>query len=220
MKITKIITAIIMAFAVTSAMAEEAKLAETSPDRHIPPKTLFDIKTANWSAYGGVYTAYSKIGEADSCLVGGRGGVIINDHFVLGMGGAGMSYPTDREKVSGSNYSGDLNKIGFGYGGVLTEYYLNPKDLVVFSAGTLIGAGGVGFTGSDENMSQSDQNKDHGDSFFVVEPEINTFINITQFCRLGVGVSYRYTAGINSHELSDKDFSGPSAKIMAQFGWF
>ena len=123
----------------------------------------------------------------------------------------------DKYRRSGTDYSGDLNRVGFGYGGLLIEYYLNPKDLVVFSAGTLIGAGGV----SLYNSRTHDENHDnHGDTFFALEPEVNIFVNITRFCRIGVGASYRYTNGIHSEEFSDKDFRGPSAKIMAQFGWF
>jgi len=219
MRNTKIFASIMMSFIISSAAAEETKTDGDVTKKYNPPKTLLDIKAANWSAYGGVYTAYSRIGEANSCMVGGRGGVIINVRVVLGLGGAGMTFPSDREKISGIDYTGELDRVGFGYGGFLLEYYLNPKDLVVFSAGTLIGAGGIAlYNKSDED--DTDQNSDHGDSFFVIEPEINVFVNITNFCRIGAGVSYRYTSGINTDELSDKDFYGPSAKIMAQFGLF
>ncbi len=218
MKAKTILATIAALFLVTGAMAEDTKTEAKAEKKDNPPKTLLDSKNASFSGYGGVYTKYAKIGDANSCLVGGRGGLIINDTVVLGLAGMGLTYPTDREKISGSDYNGLFNKIGFGYGGFLMEYYLNPKDLIVFSAGTLIGAGGLSFyKHSDDDNSGKDNNSD---TFFVLEPEVNVFVNVTRFCRIGIGASYRYISGINTGEFDDKDFRGPSASIMAQFGWF
>lgn len=215
MKIIKIISAIVTCFIVTSAMAEEIK-KDPPQKKDNPPKTLIDVKDADFSGYGGVYTKYARIGEANGCLVGGRGGLIINDSFVIGLAGMGLVYPTEREKISGKDYTGTLDRTDFGYGGLLLEYYFNPKEIVVFSAGSLIGGGALSF---HEKNGDSD-NEDNGDNFFIVEPELNVFVNVTRFCRIGIGVSYRFTAGIRTDEFSDKDFRGPSAAIMANFGWF
>ncbi len=219
MKIKQILTAAAVALMITSAMAEETKIDGAAEKKDNPPKTLFNLKDASFSGYGGIYTRYSKIGEANAVLAGGRGGVIINDKLVLGLGGMGLSYPTTREKLSGDPYTGLLNRVGFGYGGFLAEYYFNPKDLIVFSMGTLIGGGGLSFYEKMDHNNNQDNRKD-GDRFFVAEPEVNVFVNLTRFCRIGIGASYRYVAGINSDEFSDKDFRGPAASVMAQFGWF
>lgn len=216
MKITKILAAAAFCFIITSAMAEEIKKDAPAPKKDTPPKTLFNMKDTDFSGYGGVYTKYAKIGEANSCLVGGRGGLIINDNFVIGIAGMGLTYPSEREKISGSNYTGIMDRVDFGYGGGLIEYYFNPKDLIVFSAGTLIGGGSLSF--HEKNNESDDEN--NGDEFFIIEPELNVFVNVTRFCRIGIGVSYRFTAGITAEEFSDKDFRGASATVMAQFGWF
>ena len=184
-----------------------------------PPKTLFEIRKSNFSGYGGINTSYSKIGDANSCLVGGRGGVIINDKVVLGFSGMGLVYPTEREKITGDDYNGVFDKTSFGYGGLLAEYYFNPKDLIVFSAGTTIGGGGLLFYDDSEDDDDDDDDYDY-DNFFVLEPELHVFVNVTRFCRVGIGVSYRFTEGIDTGELKDKDFRGPSASAMVQFGWF
>jgi len=217
MKVTKILAAAAATLLFTSAMAQETAAIKNAEKKDNPPKVLLDLKGADFSGYGAITTRYSKIGDANACLVGGRGGLIINDNVVIGLAGMGLTYPTDREDAAGQDYSGLLNKMAFGYGGFLAEYYFNPKDLIVFSAGTLIGGGGLSFY---EDKNSNDENNDKGDKFFVVEPEVNVFVNITRFCRIGAGASYRYVSGITSDEFSDKDFRGPSAKVMAQFGWF
>lgn len=214
MKTKKLHAALIILLLATSAIAEEAKKDDNAGSTRIPPKTLIDVKNSYYSGYMGIFTKSSKIGDAYGCLVGGKGGLIINDKFVIGGGGMGLTYPTGREKISGSDYTGTLDRVGFGYGGFLMEYYLNPKDIVVFSGGLLVGAGGI--TLYDEN---TDENR-KADKFFVAEPEINVLVNVTRFCRVGVGVSYRFVNGIHSGEFADKDFRGPACSVMAQFGWF
>lgn len=182
-----------------------------------PPEVLLNFSETSFSGYGALYTRFSKAGDTSGCFAGGRGGLIINDSYVIGAGGMGLAYPTKREKITGADYSGLFDRVEFGYGGVLMEYYLNPKDLIVFSAGTLIGGGSLYFSeGSDD---ESD-NHEEGDNFFVFEPEINVFIHLTRFCRIGAGVSYRFVNGINSDRLNDRDFRSPSASAMVQFGWF
>jgi hypothetical protein len=217
MKVTKILAAAAAAMLFTSAMAQDTTAIKETEKKDNPPKVLLDLKGADFSGYGAITTGYSKIGDANACLVGARGGLIINDNVVIGFAGMGLTYPTDREDITGHDYSGIFNRVAFGYGGFMAEYYFNPKDLIVFSAGAVIGGGGLSFY---EDNETEDEHHNKGDKFFVVEPEVNVFVNITRFCRIGAGASYRYVAGIDTDEFSDKDFSGPSAKVMAQFGWF
>ena len=189
MKVAKIISMLAFCFIITSAMAEDVKQDAPPPKKDNPPKTLIDTKNADFSGYGGVYTSLSKIGDTAGCLVGGRGGLIINDKFVIGLAGMGLVYPTKRDKLTDNDYAGTMDRVDFGYGGGLIEYYLNPKELVVFSAGTLIGGGALSFHADD-----TDNDDDDGDKFFVIEPELNVFVNVTRFCRIGIGVSYRFVS--------------------------
>ncbi|MCK7516167.1 MAG: hypothetical protein MZV70_77445 [Desulfobacterales bacterium] len=134
MKVSRFIALAAVFFIITSAMAQEAKTEVNQAKKDNPPKTLFDTTDASYSGYLGIYTSYTKIGDADSCLAGGRGGLIINDSVVLGLAGAGLVYPTKREKLSGSDYTGELDRTNFGYGGFLAEYYFNPKELLSFQS--------------------------------------------------------------------------------------
>ncbi len=217
MKSVRLITTVLVfCISATALWSQEAGSSQKDMKKDNPPEVLLNISESNFSGYGAIYTRFSKAGDTNGCFVGGRGGLIINDKFVIGAGGMGLAGPTDREKLSGENYSGLLDNVEFGYGGFITEYYFNPKDLIVFSIGTLIGGGGIYFTSDNDD----DKNNHGGDNFFVFEPEINVFVNITRFCRAGIGASYRYVNGINSDDFSDSDFSEPAASVMVQFGWF
>ena len=112
---------------------------------------------------------------------------------------------------SEATFEGTEKKIGFGYGGFMAEYYFFPKNLAFFSLGCLVGGGGIGdFAGryEDENV------------FFIVEPEANVYLNVTRFFRLGAGVSYRYTNGVDLDGFDDEDMRGLSGSLIFDFGGF
>lgn len=219
MKSLKFAAAMLSMTIATAAWAEDAETTARPAVKDNPPKVLLNLSESTLSGYGAIYTRFSKAGDTTGCFAGMRGGFIINDNFVIGAGFMGLANPTDREKLSGDEYTGLYDMVEFGYGGVLAEYYFNPKDLIVFSIGTMIGGGGLYFTERNDDDDSSD-NHEGGDNFFVAEPEFNVFVNITRFCRIGAGVSYRYVYGVNSGGFSDSDFSEPAASVMAQFGWF
>jgi hypothetical protein len=210
-----------------NAMAEETvepapvtSTSETKPEvkKSNPPSTLFSgIKGTHFSGYGGIYSRYSKIGDTYGTLMGGRGAVLLNDKFAFGAGAMGLVYPKSRERLSGNKYTGENDITDFSYGGFITEYYFNPKSLIVFSFGNLIGGGTLSFTNDDKDKKNHQHERDE---FFIIEPEVNVFVNLTRFCRAGIGVSYRFISGLNTKDFGKKDFNGPTASAMVQFGWF
>ncbi len=194
----------------TDIVKEFSKLKEET-------QTLLNMSNLSLSGYGAPVVRFSKMGDSYSTLVGGRGGLIINDNFVLGGCGMGLAHPRDRSEFSGKTYSGNYDRVDFAYGGGLIEYYFTPKSLFGFSAGATIGGGGLTFHSRKEAY---DEDEYGSDVFFVAEPEVNVFVNITKFCRIGAGISYRYVKGIGVEEFDDKDFRGPSVGIIVALGWF
>jgi len=213
----RLLIAVIITLMVTSASAIDLDFDKDTNKKYEPPKVLLDPQNLYFSGYWGVYSRYSKISDTDSWLMGARAGFIVDNHFVIGMGGMAMLYPTDMKKLSGSSYSGNIDTANFYYGGLLLEYYFNPKDLIVFSAGTLVGGGLLKLSGKD---SATSKNVTKNNNCFTAEPEINIFINLTRSCRIGIGTSYRYVSGINSEGLQSKDFKGFTASAMVQLGGF
>lgn len=193
----------------TDIMKEVGKLKEDT-------QTLLSMANLSLSGYGAPIVRFSKIGDSYSTLVGGRGGLIINDNFVIGGCGMGLVHPRDRSDFSGKTYVGNYDQVDFAYGGGLMEYYFTPKSLFGFSVGTTIGGGGLTF----HSRKEAYDDEYGSDVFFVAEPEVNFFVNITKFCRIGAGLSYRYIRGIGVDEFDDKDFRGPSVGIIFALGWF
>jgi hypothetical protein len=223
-KIAKFLTLIAIAISMTGVFAEDKPAAqETEKKKDNPPVTLFGTGDLSLSGYGAPVYMMTKIGNKIAHLAGGRGGLIINDCFVVGGGGYGLAAPDNREKISGKDYTGEYPEINMGYGGMLYEYHFSPKSFIHFSVGTLIGAGGLSFSyraddsgNTNDNHSSTIGNK----SFFVLEPEAGVYMNITRWCRLGVLASYRFTKGANKYEFKDKDFRSFNGSVAVEFGWF
>lgn len=212
------VSLLVLMLAVWSFASAEEKLGDYKAKDN-PPETLFGGKDISITGYGAPLYRFSRAGEAWGSFAGGRGGFIINDQLVIGVQGVGLVYPQKRDDVSGDPYGGIRPYVGMGYGGGLIEYYLSPKKLFHVSLGAMIGGGNISFhermnNDNDRNVSM------RRDGFFIAEPEVNLFVNVARFCRIGIGVSYRYVRGIGSYELSDRDFRGPAGSVILAFGWF
>ncbi len=211
---SKIFLVLFIVAAATALYADENEETK-KPERQVT--TLFGTCGGDIfiSGYGALTGSYSRIKDKDAWFGGVRGGVIVNN-LVFGGSFSGLVYPDKREEFGDNSFTDGRDYIDFGYGGFMTEYYFSPTSLVHFSVGTTIGGGALTFHAddNDDNDSQGE------DVFFAVEPEINVFVNITRFCRIGLGGSYRYINGIDNDNYKDKDFSGFNAKVIAAFGWF
>lgn len=223
-KTVKLLTICAIAFSMTGVFAEDKPAAqETEKKKDNPPVTLFGTGDLSLSGYGAPVYKMTKIGNKVGHLAGGRGGLIINDSFVVGGGGYGLANPNKRDKISGKDYTGEYPNLNMGYGGMLYEYHFAPKSLIHFSVGTLIGAGGLSFSRHNDDGGNTDDNRPNtigNKAFFVLEPEAGAYLNITRWCRLGVLASYRYTKGANKYEFKDKDFRSVGGSVAVEFGWF
>jgi hypothetical protein len=103
------------------------------------------------------------------------------------------------------------------------EFIASSNNLIHYSIGVLIGAGGVDY----KRESDSHYNRMHKmDSFFVLEPSVQAILNITHFFRIAGGISYRYICGLNNISINgedrilttDNDLSGISATLTLKFG--
>jgi hypothetical protein len=162
--------------------------------------------------FGGPVIKITKINGESAVLVGGRGGWIINHTFVLGGAGYGLVTNVNAKSTdSASQY------IQMGYGGLDLEYIVSSDNLLHFSIGLLIGGGGIGYQ-DEKGRFFNDSHK--MDSFFILEPCVQTNLNVTHFFRISAGISYRYISGLKSAMSTNDDLSGPSAVLALKFGKF
>lgn len=163
--------------------------------------------------YGGSVLKVGQINGETKYFVGGQGGWIINKTFVLGGGGYGLV--SDQDVLLGN--AGGSDQINMGYGGFLFEYLIRSDQLLHFTITTLTGAGGI-----DNNVYDDSFNFQGGssDKFFVFEGGVNAMLNITEFLRIGAGVTYRTFSGIEKFGYTDSDFDGVTGMLTVKFGKF
>jgi hypothetical protein len=215
MKIIKMLIIACLLLVGSFAFAEDETFVEKM-EKRTPPATLFGLNKLYFSGCGGLVSKFTEFDGTYGALMGGRGGMIINDSLFVGGGGFGFTRNMKR------TINSEEQEMAIGYGGMILEYFFFPKSLVHFSFGVLGGVGSVQYWPKGQfNINSNDEGYNFpSDEFWVVEPEFNIYLNITRFCKLGVGTSYRYVGGINTDGISEKGFSRFSGTAMLSFGWF
>jgi hypothetical protein len=191
-------------------------------------RTLFDgNKEIRIGGYGGFEMKSSQLDKSFSgLLLGMRGGMIVNDKFLIGAAGYGL-LPTKKVNypIFGHETENNLYLTG-GYGGLFFEYIHLSDRMFHLTANTLIGCGGVTLTKGWEKNDYFDNTLKHPSSFvFVIEPGVALDVNVTKMFRMSLGVSYRYTPNFNlQHEgkniLPSAAFNGFSVGLTFKFGSF
>ncbi len=188
-------------------------------------KTLISGEVEH-GGFGGPVVKASQVMGNSAVFVGGRGGWIVNHRYVLGGGGYGMASRMDARGEAEAFYLDedgmreDLT-LQFGYGGVEFEWIGRPDNLIHYSFYTLIGAGGVTYVEKDDDNGRNDRHdSDRSDAVFVMEPAVNGEINVTEWFRIALGVSYRHVTDVDLVGVDDADLSGVSGALTFKFGKF
>jgi hypothetical protein len=167
------------------------------------------------SAYGALLGKVSTFDDRFAVLTGGYGGVFLNKKIMLGAGAYSMA-----NSLKVDNFD-DGRKWNLWYTGGVVEYVHNSDKLFHWSAGALIGGGGV------SQRSNHDRGRDHdrdrvyeSNGFFVVEPYINAELNITSYLRIVAGGTWRQIMGAGDPALSDGKMSAPGFHLGVKAGVF
>lgn len=188
-------------------------------------ETLFGNGDVTWGGYGAAETKFSTVNSQMALLIGGRGGVIINHSFTLGIAGYGLvtSHRIENYKVSDPYWTDSIPYLRVGYGGLHLGLAIEPSRLVHITGGLLIGAGGAAYTreysynhwGNDYNIKSYNSS-----AFFVLEPQIGVELNLTNFMRIEASGTYRYVSGLDLPATKNGDIGGPSGTLSIKFGKF
>lgn len=171
-------------------------------------QTLVDFPD-NFGAYGSIEPKITRIHGDYATFIGGRGGLILNEKYVFGAASYGLASSTRSESLIGDP------ETRLAYGGFMFEYIENPRRLIHFSAGILVGIGVIYFNDNKASVPEYGNDK-----FLVIEPEIGVSVNVTEFMKMTTALSYRGTAGANIAGISDNGLSFISGNVIFKFGKF
>jgi len=210
----KIVLALLVLITAQQAWAQHAQMESLFGNKGNQKKKV---------TVGGYGTAIGKLTPINGklgVLTGLQGGVLLNNRLMLGAGGYGLVNSIKAPKLNVPDEKDQYIRLW--YTGLMAEYTFNPTKLVHFTAGALVGGGGVG---RDERHHGWHNDDDHhgwygGSGFFVAEPFAGVEVNITSYLRLDVGGSYRFIQGSNTPGLSDSDLSGGAFHVGIKAGKF
>lgn len=175
-------------------------------------QTLFDFEDVYVSGFGGPVINICPVKDHYAPFMGGGGGAILNRKFFFGGFGAGMT-----QSINLDDHQYD--KLDFSYGGLWLGYIFMGEKAIHPTFHVQMGWGGISLQERSGDIFDEDKN----DPVYVINPTLELEMNLTQFFRLGVGVNYRYTTGVDTediHGLTNKDFSSPGGFVSFKFGWF
>lgn len=161
--------------------------------------------------YGGLVWKLTSIKGNSAILAGARGGWILNHTFAIGGGGYSTISDIKAEVFTEDN---EPWYIILDYGGLELEYIHNSDKLVHMTFHTLIGGGQVRLVQDHSDYEIA------SDNLFVIEPSLDVDLNITNWFRLGVGISYRLVTGLDSDIVNNSDVSGVNGLLILKFGKF
>ncbi len=184
----------------------ENETKEKVNDRQIETvMSSFQLKRI--SGFGGPTMTFTNINGEFVTMMGGGGGVIINNLFV-GAYGEGMTHfvnTAEHHKVRNVNFS---------HGGFWFGYEIAPHKVVHPVISSRIGWGNV--TGRTYSY-----NRYVNSNVFVFVPTISAEINFTRFFKMNIGAEYRRTFGVTGLEdLRNDNFSNFGVYTNFIFGWF
>ena len=167
--------------------------------------------------FGSVDLKVSQWNKQTALLVGGHGGVILNNKFTIGLGGYGI---TTRAKFKSLDNQENLYLSG-GYGGLLLGYSIFSKEIFHLNFPILFGGGGLDILEDEDNIfSNGFDNITESTGFFIVEPGVELEINVASFFRLAIGGTYRFIEGANLDNINNSDLEDWSTHISFKFGKF
>lgn len=208
----------IATFIVLAACVFGAGKTKAQQDAGGEIKTIFS-KDSEISGFGSFDMKLSDFNEDKALFLGGHGGVILNKHFIIGIGGYGI---TTNNTFDGITPNKELDLYS-GYGGIVLGYVIAPREVIHISFPLLVGAGGVEVV--DKSLASDIDDRGvtvERSAFFVVEPTAQVEVNITKFFRFAVVGGYRLVQGssLDINRIKDEDLTSWTAGVSFKFGKF
>lgn len=180
-------------------------------------RTIFDGGINKIRGFGGPTMTFSVIDGEFAHLMGGGGGLILNDQLIIGGFGMGLTNYIDAKENLNDNGVDDYEglEVDYSFGGLWFGYIIKGKYPIHPVIHTQIGWGHVNL------VEQDHWDSGYNGSIFVLNPILELEMNITRFFRLAVGANYRLNYSMKKLEkYENKHLSGPGGFLSFKFGWF
>ncbi|MFY0688159.1 MAG: hypothetical protein JXQ90_13390 [Cyclobacteriaceae bacterium] len=185
------------------------------------PQTLVGGNYESISAYGGFKNGFTTIDGELALTSGGEGALLINNSFLIG--GYGMGLTDEKHPISLDHPDyGTINYYtSFGHGGILLGFIVKTNSVIHPKISSKIGWGNVAIRSDIGFPDPTDTYpRNVNDGFFLVNPQVDLEVNITHWFRINVGGGYQLVQGVNNHTYSSNDFTGMNYELSFLFGWF
>jgi hypothetical protein len=169
--------------------------------------------------YGALFFKGSSFKNTSILMMGIRGAWVVNRSFGLGIDLNGLLPVSKYDDVDPEGLS-DAILLG-GYGGLLLEPVVWSKKLVHVTFPISIGAGWLGYVEDweDEYYYGGGDLMDN-DVFWYIEPGINAEVNVTNYFRIDVGISKRFTQDLSLYNTPSDAFDKLNYSLTLKFGGF
>jgi len=169
--------------------------------------------------YGALFFKGSSFNGTSIAMMGIRGAWVVNRSFGLGIDLNGLLPISKYDDVDPVEIRKAI-LVG-GYGGLLLEPVIWSKKLVHVTFPISFGAGWLGYVEDWEN----DQYYYSGDLldndvFWYIEPGICAEVNVTNYFRIDVGISKRFTQDLSLYNTPSDAFDKLNYSLTLKFGGF
>ncbi len=166
--------------------------------------------------FGSLIYGVTSINGEVVLLRGTRGAWILNlsPQHTLHIGLAGYRTTPEAAAVNWQHETIERPDIRINYGGFEMEYVNRSFRLMHFGTQLLIGSGSVRYDNRNIDVEKT------RDQYFVAQPGVNVFLNVTNWFRISAGGYYRYTANVNLDGTDSSELSGFSGILGLRFGRF
>jgi len=151
-------------------------------------------KQSKSGVYMSITSAYTVVDSQDAFIFGCKGGAIIGNNIVAGIGGNFYMNGSRTNPLFG-NYEFDFNTEGI-YGFIFSEIIFRPKKKVHLNIPLSFGMGTVAYVTDyyDYFKDQWIYSTISSDKYIVFEPGIEVEIAVSPYARIGFDVLYRFTS--------------------------
>ena len=169
--------------------------------------------------YGAIFFKGSSFNETSIAMMGIRGAWVVNRSIGLGIDLNGLLPISKYDDVDPAEIHAAV-LVG-GYGGFLLEPVVWSRKLVHLTFHISLGAGWLGYIEDWENdQDYYSGNLLDDDVFWYIEPGICAEVNVTNYFRIDVGISGRFTQDLSLYNTPSDAFNKLNYFLALKFGGF